>query len=280
MSRRSELNIAYYGYNGFIIRAGDQKVAIDPGTSLYLLGLGTVIPKHAWDRVTHVLVTHADPDHYWNTDRLLSHCDAPLICGNELVETRDGRAFLTHPRRPKLEYSVPVDRAYPLRWGEEVEVDGVRVRSLPAHHGDLRLSLMFGGLKKTVVREPDTLFAKGETGFLLELGGVTVANLGDTLLLPDWEGLEPDVLMIPIGGREIGNTMDEDQAVEAVASIRPRLAIPCHYDCGMLFKKKANPADAGSFKRRVEAMGVDCTVLRPGQSTAYRAPETIGEKYE
>ena len=280
MNHRSELIIAYYGYNGFVIRAGDKRVAIDPGTSLYLLGLGTVIPKHEWDRVTHVFVTHADPDHYWNTDRLLSHCNAPLVCGDELVETRDGRAFIAHPRRPKLQHSVPVERVYPLRRGEEADIDGVRVRSLPAYHGDLRLSLMFDALKKTVVREADTLFAKGETGFLFELGGVTVANLGDTLLLPDWEGLEPDVLMIPIGGREIGNTMDKDQALEAVASIQPRLAIPCHYDCGVLLKKQANPADARSFKKRVEAMGVDCVVLEPGQSTAYPAPHTRGEKHE
>ena len=47
---------------------------------------------------------------------------------------------------------------------------------------------------------------------LLELAGVTVTNLGDTLLLPDWEGLEPNALMVPIGGPEIGNTMGEDQA--------------------------------------------------------------------
>ncbi|MEM1024441.1 MAG: MBL fold metallo-hydrolase [Myxococcota bacterium] len=263
------LTITYYGYNGFIIRSGDHKLAIDPGAKLFLLGLGPVIPRQDWNGVTHVLVTHADPDHYWHADRLLAHCGAPLVCGDELIEITDGRAFMAHPRRPKLDYSILVERAYPLRQGELVDLDGVQVRSIPAFHGDLRLSFMFGAVRKTVVREPDTLFAKGETGFVIELGGVTVANLGDSLLMPDWEGLRPHVLMIPIGGREIGNTMDEDHALEAVTSIQPKLVIPCHYDCGVLFRKNANPADAQSFKRRCEAVGVDCVLLEPGQSTTY-----------
>lgn len=273
MIRNPNVNVTYYGYNGFIVEVGDKKLAIDPGTSLYLLGLGAVIPKTEWAGVTHVLVTHADPDHYWNTDRLLAQSGAPLICGAELVEIREDRAFIAHPRKSKVKFSVLVDRAFPLQWGEDAEVDGVRIRALPAHHGDLRLSFVFGALKKTVVREPNTLFAKGETGFLIEVGGVSIANLGDTLRLPDWQDLTPDVLLIPIGGREIGNTMNEDEALQAVSEIKPKLVIPCHYNCGIMFRKKANSADAESFKRNVEATGVGCMILEPGQSTAYPEQE-------
>ena len=37
--------------------------------------------------------------------------------------------------------------------------------------------------------------------------------------------------------------------------------------CGVLFRRNANPADAQSFKKRTEGMGVDRLVLKPGQST-------------
>jgi len=37
----------------------------------------------------------------------------------------------------------------------------------------------------------------------------SVVNLGDTVFQEEWEGLKPDVLMIPIGGRVVRNTMQE-----------------------------------------------------------------------
>lgn len=261
----SGYTLKYYGYNGFTIEADSVKVAIDPGASLYLPGLGSVIPRCEWDGVTHIFVTHADPDHYWHADRLAQASGAPIICGSELVQTRDGNAFLVYPRKGKLEYSAAVARAYPMNPSDEVEVDGIRVRALAAKHGDLHLSFVFGLINKTVVREPDTLFAKGETGFLFTIGDTRFVNLGDTLLLSEWGALEPDVLMIPIGGKEVGNTMDEPDALAAVDIIKPKLVIPCHYDCGLLFNKRGNPADALSFKNAVEERGIHCEVMQPGQ---------------
>lgn len=38
---------------------------------------------------------------------------------------------------------------------------------------------------------------------------------GDTLIQKEWEGLKPDILMIPIGGRIAKNTTNEDEALEA-----------------------------------------------------------------
>lgn len=261
----SECTITYYGYNGFIVESGAHRLAIDPGTSLYLPRLGPVIPKSEWPSVTHIFVTHADPDHYWNADRMARVSGAPVICGDELVERRGDGTYLVYPRKDTLEYSAAVQRAYPMTPLDEIDVDGVHVGAIPAHHGDLRLSFLWGLVDKTVRREPQTLFAKGEVGFVITVGATRLVNLGDTLLIREWGALRPDVLMIPIGGREVGNTMDEREALEAVDIIEPKRVIPCHYDCGLLLRKRGNPADASAFKRAVEERGIACDILQPGE---------------
>lgn len=268
------LGITYYGYNGFIIESDDFKLAVDPGAKLYVFGLGPVIPRREWSSVTHIFVTHAHPDHYWHVDRVAKESMAPIICGSELAEGRDGGAFIGSPRKKRLQYATAVDRVYTMDHGDQIEVDGIGVMALPAVHGNLELSLLFGLIKKTITETPGKLFAMGSTGFILNIGGVRIANLGDTVLLPEWGRLAPDILMIPIGGKGMKNTMDEKEALAAVEMIQPRLVIPCHYDCGLLFSKRGNPADSAGFKEAVESRGVQCVLMSPGQRLRY-PPEEI-----
>ena len=72
--------------------------------------------------------------------------------------------------------------------------------------------------------------------------------------------------MIPIGGRTIPNTMNEKEALEAVRIMKPKVVIPCHYNCPALFSKNYNPADDTMFKREVEKMGIECSIMKYGDS--------------
>ena len=143
------------------------------------------------------------------------------------------------------------------------------MQALPAIHGNVEISLLFGLIKKTFTKEPDRLFAVGETGFVMNVGNVRIANLGDTLLLPEWGELKPDILMIPIGGKKVKNTMNEQEALAAVEMVKPGLVIPTHYDCGVLFSKNVNPADTVFFKDAVEQRGARCVVMKPGDELSY-----------
>lgn len=259
------MEITYYGYNGFIINTTEARIAIDPGASLYLFKLGPVIPRAVWKDVTHIIVTHGDPDHYWHADRVAKESGAPIICGSELVQIRNGIQYMVSPRTKRFQYSTRVKRVYPMDASDEIEVDGIPIHAIPAIHGDLVISLFGGLIQKTFTKTPGEAFAVGCTGFVLDLDGVRIANLGDTILLLEWGRLAPDVLMIPIGGSTAGNTMNESEAIRAVEMMAPRVVIPCHYDCGFLFKKKGNPADAQSFQQSVEKLGPECVVLQPGQ---------------
>ncbi len=263
------MQITYYGYNGFVIQSSRHKVLVDPGASLYLFGLGPVIPREEWPDATHIVITHGDPDHYWHVDRVAQASGAPIICGSELVDIRDGEQYMVSPRAKNFQYGLKAERVYPMNPGERIEVNGLGVQAIPAVHGDLTISLFGGLIRKTFKKTPGEAFAVGCTGFVLEVDGVRLANLGDTMLLPEWGRLEPDVLMIPIGGTHAGNTMNEREALQAVEMIAPRLVIPCHYDCGVLFRRRGNPADAGWFKAEVERLGVRCAVLESGQSLDY-----------
>jgi L-ascorbate metabolism protein UlaG (beta-lactamase superfamily) len=102
----------------------------------------------------------------------------------------------------------------------------------------------------------------GSTGFKITIGDKSVLNLGDSLLLREWEELNPTVLMLPIGGFGQNTwTMDVDDAIQAVELIGPEKVIPCHYNVPFLWKKKFAVADDQRFKREVDAMGVECCIL-------------------
>jgi len=148
--------------------------------------------------------------------------------------------------------------------GQEVFLGPIRLQKIDEamqvrNHGTVKF---FFGLIRL---EKDNIdFARGSIGLKMTIGDKTVINLGDTVLQEGWEGLKPDVLMIPIGGRVIKNTMGEKEALEAVRLIKPKKVVPMHYDCDFLWQRNINPADDELFKREVEKMGIECTLMKSG----------------
>jgi len=260
--------IRHYHYNAFIIESGNTKIAIDPGLNLSLTKLGSIIPKSEWNDVSHILITHGDPDHYWFADKLSAVSNAPIVCGKNLVKKVGEDIFLLNPRDKGIHYATRIGEVYPLEIGEVVELDGMKIEGLKAVHGPLVIRFFFGLGKIIESPGPAERIGLGSIGFKISLDGKMIINLGDTLLLrEEWrelEGLKPDVLMIPIGGRVIPNTMNENDALEAVQLISPKMVLPCHFNNDFLFKRKANPANAEMFKEEVEKLRLRCCVLGHG----------------
>ena len=285
------LKIKHYRYNAFLIEKGNTKIAIDPGKNLLLPKLNSLIPKSEWGGITHILVTHGDPDHFDYAIPMAKATGAKVVCGEGLEED-----FL----------SEHVEKVHKIDVGEIVDLEGLKVEGLKVQHGPLPVRLGYGLMEMknmllershggqeiffaskrishkdnvTNVRSHGTIkllfglirlekdnvdFARGQIGFKITLGDKTVANLGDTFLQDGWEGLQPDVLMIPIGGRVINNTMDEKEALEAVRLMEPKKVIPCHYSVNFLWQRNINPADDVMFKREVEKMGIACSIMKSG----------------
>ena len=286
------MKIRHFLYNAFLVENNGIKVAIDPGQNLSIFKLNSLIPKPEWKGVTHVMVTHGDPDHFDYAIPMAKETNASVICGEAL---RDDFS------------SEKIKDVHPVKVGGVVNFNNVKVEGLIAKHGPLPVKLFFGLIQMTnevaqgsqggnqvffgplkifeskeniqvysrgtikllfglitLVKE-NIDFARGSIGFKITIGDKNVVNLGDTMLQKEWQGLKPDVLMIPIGGRVINNTMDETEALEAVRLIEPKIVIPCHYNCGFLWRKNINPADDEMFKREVEKMGITCHIMKYGE---------------
>lgn len=261
------MKITHYLYNTFLIESGDKKIAIDPGGLMfYFFRFTTLIPKTEWKDITHIFVTHGDPDHYWHADRVAKVSGAPIICNKTMIREIDGKELMLGPRDKGLAFTKVIEKYHLLTVGETIEIDGMSVTGLMATHGSLTLNI--GPFSKTLTPGPEERIGWGAIGFKIHVDGKVLVNLGDTLLhAKEWKSIrEPDVLMIPIGGKTNPNTMDEIEALQAIEIMKPKLVIPCHYNCPALFSKSYNPADETYFKSEVEKTGSRCVLLKKGQT--------------
>ena len=259
------MKITHYLYNAFLIEAGGAKVAIDPGQNLWIFKLESLIPRHEWPTITHVVITHGDPDHHWQSDRVAEASGAHVVCGKGLTRTVNGQTLVVDPRGRALTSWVKIDNLHPLDAGESVTLDGVTIDAVKTIHGPIAIPIL--GFTFRAQPGPGERVGIGSMGFRITIAGTSILNLGDSVLLREWKGVSADVLMLPIGGFGRNTwTMDVDEALEAVSMISPRRVIPCHYSVPLFWKRRFAVADDQRFKREVERLGAECTILGYGES--------------
>lgn len=261
------MKIHFYGYNAFLVSSKDKLIAIDPGALFfYWFRFTTLFPKSVWKDITHIFITHGDPDHYWHADRVAQASHAPVIFNKSMLQEVNGQVLALGPRAKGMAFTTKFETTYPLSINETIEVDGMTITGVKATHGELLLKL--GPFKKVIKTGINQRIGWGAIGFDITLNGQRILNLGDTLLHEqEWDKFsEPDILMIPIGGKTTHNTMDENQAIQAVKRLKPKVVIPCHYNCPGLFSKSLNPANELKFKLDTESLGVRCIIMKAGDS--------------
>ena len=261
------MKITHYLYNTFIIESGNKKIVIDPGAELYFFRfLNTILPKSEWDSITHIFVTHGDPDHYWQADRVANASKASVVCNKTMIRNIEGKMLALGPRDKGLEFTTQFEKLHTIAVDETIELDDMLITGIKTTHGSLTFKL--GPFSKTLKPGPDERIGWGAIGFNIQLNGNSLVNLGDTLLHEkEWAAIQnPDVLMIPIGGKAVHNTMDEKEALRAVKIVQPKLVIPCHYNSPAFISKNYNPADDSMFKAEVEKTGAKCEILLAGDS--------------
>ncbi|MBW1812437.1 MAG: MBL fold metallo-hydrolase [Deltaproteobacteria bacterium] len=192
--------------------------------------------------------------------------NAPVICNKTMARNIGGQTLFLGPRDKGLAFTTHIENSHTISVDETIQLDGMSISGIKATHGPVTFKI--GPLSKTLKPGPDERVGWGAIGFNILLNGKSVVNLGDTLLHEkEWQSIKkPDVLMIPIGGRTVPNTMDEKEAIQAVKIMRPKLVIPCHYNSPALFSKNLNPADDKMFKEEVKKMGIECAIFRKGDS--------------
>lgn len=160
---------------------------------------------------------------------------------------------------------MPFDNLHPLDVGESVLLDGVQIDAVKTVHGPIAIPVL--GFTFRAQPGPGERVGIGAMGFRITVDDVSILNLGDTVLLPEWNEISADVMMLPIGGLGQNTwTMDVEAALEAVKLISPKQVIPCHYNVSLFWKRRFAVADDQKFKREVEQLGVECTILKYGES--------------
>ena len=85
-------------------------------------------------------------------------------------------------------------------------------------------------------------------GFIISTSEVSIYHSGDIDLIPEMNDLKADIALLPVSG----NIMNVRHAISAVKIIKPKIAIPMHYDASLskyykIFPGVGNKDDAEKF---------------------------------
>jgi L-ascorbate metabolism protein UlaG (beta-lactamase superfamily) len=221
------LRLTYHGHAAFSLTDGKQSIIIDP----FLDGNPVATVKPSDIRVDYIIVTHAHGDHLGDAIPIAKQCKATIIANNEIAEYVKGKGALAHN----------------MHIGGTVKLPFGWVKLTIAHHGSVT---------------PDGVYGGNPAGALVNIGGKTVYHTGDTALFYDMKligEMNPvDVMLCPIGDNY---TMGITDAAKAVEFVKPKLALPMHYNTWPVIA--ANPDE---FIQRVAKMGMKGKVLQFGES--------------
>jgi len=224
------MRLTSFGHSAFLLEADGVRFVFDPWLAQN--------PHGAVDPATvpcdFVLCSHAHEDHILDALPLARAHGATIVAPYELAEHFAAQGAATLDLMPGGGKDFP--------WG--------RITMTPAVHSSA-LELPDGENKSMGVA----------AGFVVRIGGRTLYHAGDTALFGDMKligrpGL--DLALLPIGDRY---TMGPADAIEALHLLRPRLAVPMHYNSTPNIRQ-----DPHAFAASAATAGHEVRVLRAGET--------------
>ena len=223
------MKVWWFGHAAFLIE-GSKRVVVDP----FITG-NPLSPVKVEDiKADLVAVTHGHGDHLGDAVEIAKNNDVPIVCIHELSRVLAKKGV----------------EAVGMNIGGTAKVNSVKVTMVKAVHS-------------ADVEENDTIISAGDAaGFVIEVDGVRIYHCGDTDVFLDMQLIgelyKPDVMLVPIGD---WYTMGIEGAVKAVELVKPKVAIPMHYNTFPVIEK--NPEE---FKKAVEKkLNVKVVILKPGE---------------
>ena len=177
------------------------------------------------DEADIVLLSHEHFDH-------LSLEDLKKVCSPETL-------IVSSPLCKDGLKGVGAKEIHYLEPGDQYTVDGVEIEAVPAYNVNK-------------FREPGKAFhPKGEPrlGFIIKMDGTTVYHAGDADFIPEMKSVHCDMALLPVSGTYV---MTAEEAAEAAAAIKPKIAVPMHYGAIV-----GSEADAKKFKSLVKNCRVE-----------------------
>jgi L-ascorbate metabolism protein UlaG (beta-lactamase superfamily) len=233
------MDIHYHGHSCFELIDGDTRLLVDP-----FLAPNSPVAKATADDVnpTHIALTHGHADHVADAAPVAKRTGAPVVACVELANWFEEQG-VENVSDPNLGGTISFD------WGS--------VKLVPAWH----TSTAPGSAERPF--SPDLGVPLGTpAGLIIEIGGLTIYDAGDTCLFGDMELIghrhKVDVALLPIGGHY---TMDRHDAAYAAGIIGAKRVIPIHYNTFPPIE-----TDAEAFATDLSAKGIEGVVLDPGET--------------
>lgn len=198
-----------------------------------------------------VVLSHYHGDHFDQVAEERLDRSLPIVTTPEAANTLSGKGF---------------ENARPLETWESHEVahEGglVRITAMPGRHAPAALTIALPEVMGSLLE-----FWSSRSDAMAGQADMRLYITGDTLM---YEGLREiperhpqiDIALLHLGGTRVMGltvTMDADQGVELMRTVRPQLAIPIHYDDYDAFKSPLSDfvsavAEAG-LEDRVQYVG-------------------------
>ncbi|MDB6169088.1 MAG: beta-lactamase domain protein [Verrucomicrobia bacterium] len=226
----ARMKLKYFGHSAFLLEIGGVRLAIDP----FLKANPHGAVKLTSVACEYVLCTHAHEDHICDAAELAKLHGATLVAPFELAEHFAALGAATIDLMPGGGIDLP--------WGRLDMTPATHSSSIEGAHGQNR--------------------AMGvASGYLIRAEGRAFYHAGDTALFGDMRligrhGL--DVACVPIGDRY---TMGPADAIDALGLLKPRLAIPMHYNTTEQIR-----TDPHAFAVAAGQAGHAVRVMAPGET--------------
>ncbi len=223
------MRLTYLGHSCCLLETAKARLIIDP----YLNDNPAAKIKAVDVKCDFVLVSHGHEDHSGDAVEIAKRCDATVIANYELAEYLGAKGAKTHAMNPGGAHNFPFGR----------------VKLTLAHH----TSSVEAGLHPIYLGVP--------CGLLIQADGKTVYHAGDTALFMDMQligraGL--DLALIPIGDNF---TMGPDDAVLALDYLKPKVAVPIHYNTWPIIAQ-----DGAAFAAQAAKSAHTVRALKAGES--------------
>jgi L-ascorbate metabolism protein UlaG (beta-lactamase superfamily) len=192
MLKIDSINIQWNGHDGFRLRTGDKTIYIDP----YKLTQEYNNKKDA----DLLFITHNHFDHLSITDiDNIINDNTIIICPPECVEV--------------LNKNYSNNKIIPLKPKDNTIIENIKIEAIRAYNTN----------KNYHPKEDNKI------GFIIIINGLRIYHTGDTDIIPEMDGINPDIAFVPVSGTYV---MTAEEAARATnESIKPkRIAIPMHYN--------------------------------------------------